>query len=391
MTGLVQHIVDGQADMVAWRHHLHAHPELAFEERETAAFIAARLEEWGLEVHRGLAVTGVVGVLRGQQPGDGCIGVRADMDALAMSELADNRPHISRYAGRMHGCGHDGHMTMLLGAARHLAATRNFAGTVVFIFQPGEEGQGGARRMVEEGLFTRFPCDRVFGLHNWPDMPVGIIGVRTGPIMAAADEFEIQVRGKGGHGAMPHHGVDPVLVAAHIITAVQSLVSRGTDPLDSAVVSITTLHGGTAFNVIPATVTLTGTARALLPETRQRLEQQLERIVTHTAAAFGATAEVVWRAGYPVTINSPAESEMAAAVAVELVGATNVVRDPRPSMGAEDFAYMLQARPGCYIWLGQGSAEGCMVHNPRYDFNDAVLPLGASYWVRLVERVLACA
>jgi amidohydrolase len=380
-------------DMTAWRRDLHAHPELGFEEFRTSDFVAAKLAGFGIEVHRGLAGTGVVGVLRGQEPvgaaGAGPrIGLRADMDALPMQEENDFA-HRSTVPGRMHGCGHDGHTTMLLGAARYLAETRNFAGTVHFIFQPAEEGKGGGRRMVEEGLFEQFPCDAVYGLHNWPDLPLGQIAVRTGPMMAAADRFEIAVRGRGGHGAMPHHTVDPVVVAAQIVTALQGLVSRSTDPLDQAVISVTMIHGGSTFNVIPEEVTMGGTVRTFRPETRDRIEAGIGRVVRGIAEALDARAELAYVRSYPALVNSAAETDFAGEVAAKIVGPANVVRDRDPNMGAEDFSFLLQRRPGSYIWLGQGGKPGaCMVHNPRYDFDDEILPIGASYWAALVETAL---
>ena len=375
-------------EMVAWRRHLHAYPEMAFEEHETSAFVAARLAEFGIEVHRGLAGTGVVGVVRAGASSR-TIGLRADMDALPMAEQ-NAFAHASRHPGKMHGCGHDGHTVMLLGAARHLAETRNFDGTVHLIFQPAEEGAGGGKVMIEDGLFELFPCDTVFGLHNWPTLQAGHFGVRAGPIMAAADRFEITVTGKGAHGGMPHHGVDPVLVAAHIVTAAQALVSRGTDPVDTAVVSFTMIQGGSAFNVIPDEVTISGTVRSFKPETRDALEAGLARTAENVAAAFGAVATVSYRRSYPATVNSPAEANFAAAVAAKVVGPERVQRDLAPSMGAEDFAFMLQQRPGCYVWLGQGGGpDSCMIHNPRYDFNDDILSTGASYWALLAETALA--
>ncbi len=374
-------------EMVVWRRHLHAHPETAFEERETADFVAERLAHFGIEVHRGLAGTGVVGVLRCGTSAR-TIGLRADMDALPMTEQ-NAFEHVSRHPGKMHGCGHDGHTAMLLGAARYLAETRNFNGTVHLIFQPAEEGAAGAKVMIDDGLFQRFPCDTVFGLHNWPQLPAGTFGVRAGPIMAAADHFDITVTGKGAHGAMPHHGVDPVLVAAHIVTAAQALVSRGTDPVDTAVVSFTVINGGSAFNVIPDEVVMSGTVRSFKPETRDALEAGLSRVAENTAAAFGASAAVRYQRCYPATINSAAEAEFAAAVAARVVGPERVVRTAAPSMGAEDFAFMLQCRPGCYVWLGQsGGPDSCMIHTPHYDFNDEILTLGATYWALLTETAL---
>jgi hippurate hydrolase len=384
---ILNRIAAFQDEMVAWRRHLHAHPETAFEENATAAFVAERLQDFGVEVHRGLGRTGVVGVLR-RGSGPRTIGLRADMDALDMTEQNDFA-HASRHPGKMHGCGHDGHTTMLLGAARYLAETGNFDGTVHFIFQPAEEGKGGAEQMIADGLFERFPCDTVFGLHNWPQTPAGHFGVRAGPIMAAADHFDITVTGVGAHGAMPHHGVDPVVVAAHIITAAQSLVSRGTDPVDAAVVSFTVINGGSAFNVIPDHVTLSGTVRSFRPDTRDALEAGLTRVAGNVAIAFGATAQVAYHRSYPATVNAPAEAEFAAAVAARVVGADRVIRNADPSMGAEDFSVMLERRPGCYVWLGQGGGpDSCMVHNPRYDFNDEILAVGASYWALLAETAL---
>ena len=384
---IVNRIAAGHEEMVAWRHHLHAHPETAFEEVTTAAFVAARLQTFGIEVHRGLAETGVVGVLRAGT-GRRTIGLRADMDALSMTE-ANTFAHASLTPGKMHGCGHDGHTAMLLGAARYLAETRNFDGTVHLIFQPAEEGAAGAEVMIEQGLFARFPCDTIFGMHNWPALPVGTFGVRAGPIMAAADHFDITVTGKGAHGAMPHQGIDPVVVAAHIVTAAQTLISRGTDPVDTAVISFTMIRGGSAYNVIPNQVTLGGTVRSFRAETRNALEAGITRMAESIAAAFGATAAVTYQRCYPATINSVAEADFAAAVAEQVVGPERVVRSPEPSMGAEDFAFMLQQRPGCYVWLGQGGkADSCSVHSPHYDFNDEILTIGASYWALLAETAL---
>ncbi|WP_158044454.1 M20 aminoacylase family protein [Skermanella pratensis] len=387
---IINRIADFHDEMTAWRRDLHAHPETAFEEFRTSGIVAAKLEEWGIAVHRGLAGTGVVGTLTagGASGTDRVIALRADMDALNMQEENDF-PHASRVPGKMHGCGHDGHTTMLLGAAKYLAETRNFDGTVHFIFQPAEEGKGGAQKMVREGLFDLFPAREVYGMHNWPEMPAGSIAVRTGPIMAAADQFDIRVRGHGAHGAMPHHGVDPVVVAAHVVTALQSLVSRNTDPLRSAVVSVTQIHGGAAYNVIPAEVVLSGTVRTFEPAVQDSVEAGLKRVATATAEAFGAVAEVDYRRNYPATVNTAAETDFAARVAADVVGAAQVVHDPAPSMGAEDFAFMLNERPGSYVWIGQaGGPSGCMVHNPRYDFNDEILPIGASYWAKLVESAL---
>jgi len=377
-----------QDDMTAWRRDFHMHPELGFEEFRTSDIVAEKLASWGIEVTRGIAGTGVVGTLRGDGGGTRSIGLRADMDCLPMEEENDFA-HRSRNPGRMHACGHDGHTTMLLGTARYLAETRNFDGTVHFIFQPAEEGLGGGRKMVQEGLFERFPCDEVYGIHNWPLLPAGQIAVRPGPIMAAADQFDLVVTGNGAHGAMPHLGVDPVHIGAQIVVALQGLVSRATDPLDSAVLSVTKFHAGSAYNVIPGEARLAGTVRTFRPETRDRLEQGIGTVARAIATSMGGTAELEYRRGYPATINHAHETERAASVAAEVFGAENVVRDADPTMGAEDFSYMLNARPGAYVWLGQsGGPSGCMVHNPRYDFNDAVLPLGASFFATLVERLM---
>ncbi len=373
--------------LTALRHDIHAHPELAFEERRTSDVVARWLEAAGVEVHRGLAGTGVVGVLRAGSSHK-AIGLRADMDALPIQEQ-NSFPHHSRHAGRMHACGHDGHTAMLLAAAEHLAQTRNFDGTVYFIFQPAEEGEGGARAMIEEGLFTRFPMDAVFGMHNWPGLAVGQFAVHAGPAMAGTDQFDIVLRGHGAHAAMPHQGLDPVLAAAALVQALQSIVSRNTDPTDSAVVSVTRFHAGEAYNVIPPEATLGGTVRSFRPEVQEKVEAAMERLASGIAAAHGMQAQVTYRRGYPPTINSLREAELCRGIAAALVGADNVRTDLPPSMGAEDFAYMLREKPGCYVWVGNGPGEGgCTLHNPRYDFNDAVLPIGASYWVKLTEHLL---
>ncbi|SMF84377.1 hippurate hydrolase [Azospirillum oryzae] len=379
-----------QDDMTAWRRDIHAHPELGFEEKRTSDIVAAKLTEFGITVHRGLGGTGVVGTLKGLGTGSGrTIGLRADMDALPMPE-ANDFDHASRHAGKMHACGHDGHTTMLLGAARYLAETRNFDGTVHFIFQPAEEGLGGAKRMIEDGLFRQFDCEQVYGLHNWPELPAGQIAVHPGPVMAAANQFEIHVTGHGAHAAMPHRGIDPVLVSAHIITAAQSLVSRGTNPADSAVVSITVVEAGTAANVIPDSARMLGTMRTFSEENHRRIQEQFARLVSSIAEGLGAKAELRFRPGYPATVNSEPEARIAAAAAAKVVGEENVVWAPDPTMAAEDFGYMLKERPGAYIWLGHGGHRGpsCRLHNPHYDFNDAILTTGASYWASLVETIL---
>ncbi len=383
---ILNRIADFQADLTGWRRDIHAHPETAFEEHRTSEFVAQRLAEFGIEMHRGLAGTGVVGTLEGSRPGGRAIAIRADMDALPVHEK--NRfGHCSTHDGKMHACGHDGHTTMLLGAARYLAETRNFAGTVHFIFQPAEESEGGARVMLEEGLFQKFPVEAVYGMHNWPGLPVGQFGVRPGPLLAASDTFEITVEGKGAHGAMPHTGIDPVVTAAQIVLALQTIRSRITHPLDGAVVSVTQVHGGDAWNVIPDEVVLRGTARSFKPEVQDAIESGIHRIAEGVAAANGAKVRVRYERRYPATVNSVAETEVAIGAAVEVAGDRNVLRDYTPSMGAEDFAFMLQAKPGCYILIGNG--ESASLHNSHYDFNDDALPLGASYWARLVERVLS--
>jgi len=375
-------------EMTAWRRDIHAHPELGFEEERTARIVAEKLKSFGIEVHRGLAKTGVVGVLEGA-PGAGAIALRADMDALPILE-ADDRAHRSTHDGTMHACGHDGHTTMLLGAAQYLAETRNFAGTVYFVFQPAEEGLGGGEAMVSEGLFERFPAEAVYGMHNWPGLAAGEIAVRSGPMMAACDEFTIAVEGTGAHGAMPHLGHDPVVAAAQIVTALQSIVARNVDPLEAGVVSVTKIHGGDAFNVIPQAVELAGTVRTFKPQVRDLIAAGIERIAVSTAEALGARATVNLEGRFPATVNTADETGRAEAAAAAVVGAERVHRDLAPCMGSEDFAYMLQARPGSYIWIGNGAgAGGCFLHNPGYDFNDEILPVGASYWATLVERELA--
>lgn len=374
------------ADMTGWRRDLHQHPELGYAETRTAAAVADRLEAWGLEVHRGVGRTGVVATLSGDLGEGPTVGLRADMDALPMEEET-GAEHRSQTPGVFHGCGHDGHTTMLLGAARHLAATRRFAGTVRFIFQPAEEGLAGARAMMEDGLFERFPCDEVYGMHNWPQLDFGRVAVRSGPMMAASDLVRIEIEGVGAHAAMPHRGVDPVYVASQVISALQSLVSRSTSPTDAAVVSITKVEAGSASNVIPRVATLTGTCRSFQPETRDRLEAGVERIAVGVAEALGATARVTYSRGYPPTVNHVEQTEFARGVAASMLGDDAVVVNPEPSMGGEDFAFMLEQVPGTYVWLGTGGEYD--LHHPRYDFNDEALPVGASYWVELVEARLA--
>jgi amidohydrolase len=379
-----QRIARLHGEMTAWRRDIHAHPELGFEETRTAGIVADKLESFGLEVHRGVGRTGVVGVLRAGS-GKSSVGLRADMDALPIQEMNDFE-HRSRNAGRMHACGHDGHTTMLLGAAKTLAETRAFDGTVNFIFQPAEEGLGGAQAMIEDGLFERFPCQAVFGMHNRPSLPVGWFAVRAGPMMAAGGFFDITIHGKGAHGARPEVGIDPVIVAAHVATALQTIVSRNVAPVDTAVVSVTRIHGGDAYNVIPQSATLAGTVRAFSRPVMEKIESSLRRIAKGVAEGFGARAEVRLDWKFAPTVNDAKQAEFAAGVCAALVGAERVQRDPPLIMASEDFSFMLEKVPGCYINIGNDSGEtSCEVHNPGYDFNDAALPLGAAFFVRLVE------
>jgi hippurate hydrolase len=389
----INRIADFQAEMSGWRHDIHAHPETAFEEHRTAEIVARLLESFGIAVDRGVARTGVIGTLVGSKPGGSrpgmrAIALRADMDALPIHEK-NGFAHASTHDGRMHACGHDGHTAMLLGAAKYLAETRNFAGTVHFIFQPAEENEGGARLMVEEGVFERYPVEAVYGMHNWPGLPAGQFAIRPGPMMAAFDIFEITIAGRGAHAAMPHLGIDPIVAAAHIVTALQTIASRNIHPLDGAVVSVTQIHGGDTWNVIPDSVVLRGTTRSFDPAVRDALEPAIRRIAEGACASLGAEVAMRYERRYPPTVNSPAETEVAAATAAALVGSDNIRRDLLPSMGAEDFAFFLEGKPGAYIWIGNGAgAQEAMLHNPHYDFNDEILALGASYWARLAETVL---
>jgi hippurate hydrolase len=374
--------------MTAWRHDLHAHPEIAFREHRTSERVAALLAGFGMEVHRGLAGTGVVGTLR-RGGGRRAIALRADMDGLPIQE-ANEIPYHSDVPGAMHACGHDGHMAMLLGAGRELAESGRFDGTVHFVFQPAEENEGGGRVMVAEGLFDRFPVAAVFGLHNWPGLPAGHFAVRPGPVMAAFDVFEVKLRGRGAHGAMPHLAIDPVVAAAEMIGAFQTIVSRNVSPVEAAVVSVTQVQGGDTWNVIPEEVRLRGTTRYFMPAVGRVVEDGVRRIAAGVASAFGAAAEVDYEHRYPATVNEPAATAVAARVAADVVGRERAVPDTPPSMASEDFAFMLQARPGCYVCLGNGPAEnGRNLHSPRYDFNDEILPVGAAYWVHLVETILS--
>jgi hippurate hydrolase len=387
---IVPEVAALNAEMRDWRHHIHAHPETAFEEAETSAFVAGKLEAIGLDVHRGLAKTGVVGALR-CGGGAGAIGLRADLDALHIAERS-GVAYASRHVGRMHACGHDGHTAMLLGAAKALGQRRRFDGTVYFIFQPAEENEGGGRVMVEEGLFDKFPMRAVYGMHNWPRQPLGSFALRPGPLMAAYDIFEIVATGKGAHAAMPYAGKDPMLFAAHAINALQTIVARNLHPLDAGVVSVTQVHGGDTWNVIPEQVVLRGTVRTFKPEVQDLIEQRLRTIVAGVAATFEMSATVRYERRYPATVNAADETRHALAAAAAVVGAEHVDTDPTPEMGSEDFAFMLQAKPGCYVWLGAGTGpETHNIHSPHYDFNDDALAIGASYWVTLAEQQLAAA
>jgi amidohydrolase len=385
--GIVPEIGSLVPDMKTWRHHLHAHPETAFEETATSAFVADKLRSFGLEVHTGLAKTGVVAVLRGGSNGD-AIGLRADLDALHVHERT-GVAHASRNEGKMHACGHDGHTTMLLGAAAVLARKKHLAGTVYFIFQPAEENEGGGRVMVEEGLFDRFPMRAVYGMHNWPRKPLGTFAMRVGPLMGAYDIFEIIVTGKGAHAAMAYTGKDPMLFAAHTINALQTIVARNLHPLDAGVVSVTQVHGGDTWNVIPQEVVLRGTVRTFKREVQDLIEERMKRIVAGVAATFDMTATLRYERRYPATINAATETQHAIAAAAAVVGAEQVDTDPTPEMGSEDFAFMLQKKPGCYVWLGAGAGPDTPnIHSPHYDFNDDALSIGASYWVTLAEQQL---
>jgi len=387
----VEKIRSYHAELRSIRRDIHAHPELAFQEDRTSRLVADCLESWGIEVHRGLAKTGLVGVIKGRKITSGrAVGLRADMDCLPMHETSDI-PHKSTHAGRMHACGHDGHTTMLLGAARYLADTRNFDGTAYLIFQPAEEGGGGGKVMVSEGLFERFPANEIYALHNWPGLPPGQMAVRPGPVMAATDEIVITVRGKGGHAAMPHLTVDPVVITAQIITALQTIASRNANPLDAIVVSVCSMETSqtNVFNVIPEFVKLIGTVRTFRPETRDMAETRIEQTVAGVAKALGGSADFEYKRGYPATINTVREAAFAAKVGERVFGKANVLTDAEPTMGGEDFSFMLQARPGAYVFLGQGGGpNNCYLHNPGYDFNDEVIPLGAGYLAALVEESL---
>ena len=385
---VIERIAALEKEMTLWRRDIHAHPELGFQELRTAEIVAEKLEAFGLEVHRGIGKTGVVGVLRAGSA-TRSLGLRADMDALPIIE-ANTFAHRSTQTGRMHACGHDGHTTMLLGAAKYLAETRAFDGVVNFIFQPAEEGIGGARAMIADGLFEKFPCQAIFGMHNRPGLPLGKFAVRAGPMMAGGAYFDIHVTGRGAHGARPETGIDPVLVASHITIALQSIVSRNVRPLDAAVLSVTKIHGGDAYNVIPQTAQLSGTVRAFTPEVMSLVEAGMRRIARGTAEAFGASAEVDFRLIFAPTINDANEAEFIAGICAAVAGDENVNRNPNLIVASEDFSFMLEKVPGCYFNIGNGAGEdACEVHNPSYDFNDGALTMGASVFARIVEARLA--
>jgi len=388
--------ISAQSDVIARiRKDIHAHPELRFEEHRTADLVAQQLTAWGIPIHRGLGGTGVVGIIK-NGTSDRALGLRADMDALPILEK-NTFEHASRNHGKMHACGHDGHTAMLLGAAQHLAQHRHFDGTVYLIFQPAEEGGGGAREMIRDGLFEQFPMQAVFGMHNWPGMAAGTFAVSPGPVMASSNEFKVTIQGKGGHAALPHTTLDPVPVACQMVQAFQTIITRNKKPIDAGVISVTMIHAGEATNVVPDRCELQGTVRTFTLEVLDMIEARMRQIAEHTCAAQGLTCTFEFLRNYPPTINAAAEAEFAKQVMTDLVGPDQVLVQ-EPTMGAEDFAYMLQAKPGAYCFIGNGDGDHrsvghgagpCTLHNPSFDFNDALLPLGASYWVRLVERWLS--
>mgnify|MGYP005645470369 FL=1 len=384
---IIKELEDLQGEMQEWRRDIHAHPEIAFEEHRTAQIVADKLESFGIEVETGIAGTGVVGTLR-KGMGNRSIGLRADLDALLINETNDFE-YKSKNPGQMHACGHDGHTTMLLGAAKYLSEQGNFDGTVNFIFQPAEENEGGGRVMIEDGLFDKYPVESVYGMHNIPGMPVGSFAIKPGPIMAAFDIFNLKVIGRGGHAAMPQTTVDPIIVGTKIIDAFQAIISRSIDPQEPSVLSVTQFHGGDAYNVIPNQVEIKGCTRCFSPNVQKKLEDEMRQISESICKAYGADCEFHYEHRYPATINSEEEANLAGQVAQEIVGEERVNLSPKPGMGSEDFAYMLQEKPGSYIWIGNGDGEGsCMIHNPGYDFNDQILPIGATYWVKMAEEIL---
>ena len=397
---VIDSIAAQAALIAAVRRDIHAHPELCFEELRTADLVAQNLADWGIPIHRGLGTTGVVGIVHGRD-GGACgraIGLRADMDALPMQEF-NTFAHASQHPGKMHACGHDGHTAMLLAAAQHFAKHRNFDGTVYLIFQPAEEGGGGARVMIEDGLFEQFPMQAVFGMHNWPGMPMGSFAVSPGPVMASSNEFKITIHGKGGHAALPHTGIDPVPIACQMVQAFQTIISRNKKPVDAGVISVTMVHAGEATNVVPDHCELQGTVRTFSLEVLDLIEARMRQVAEHTCAAHEATCTFEFVRNYPPTVNSPAEADFARQVMAGIVGEANVLAQ-EPTMGAEDFAFMLQAKPGAYCFIANGDGAHremghgggpCTLHNPSYDFNDDLIPLGATYWVRLAEQWLAAA
>ena len=384
----IKELEDLQNEMQTWRRDIHAHPEIAFEEHRTAEIVAEKLKSFGVEVETGIAGTGVVGTLK-RGTGNRSIGLRADLDALLINETNEFE-HKSKNPGKMHACGHDGHTVMLLGAAKYLAEQGNFDGTVNFIFQPAEENEGGGKAMIDDGLFEKYPVESVYGMHNIPGMPVASFAIKPGPIMAAFDVFNVKIIGKGGHAAMPQTTIDPIIIGTKIIDAYQSIVSRYIDPQEPAVLSVTQFHAGDAYNVIPNDIEIKGCTRCFSPKIQKQLEEQMHQITKSLCDAYGATYEFEFEHRYPATINSEEEAEIAGKVAQQVVGEERVNLSPTPGMGSEDFAYMLQEKPGSYIWIGNGDGEGsCMVHNPGYDFNDEILPIGATYWVKMAEEILS--
>lgn len=392
---LIDPIIAFQSELQQIRRDLHAHPELCYEEERTADVVCAKLAEWGIPFERGLGKTGVVGIIKNGGSGR-AIGLRADMDALPMQEI-NTFPHASKHAGKMHACGHDGHTSMLLGAAHHLAKHRNFDGTVYLVFQPAEEGGAGAREMIKDGLFERFPMDAIYGMHNWPGSATGTLSVCEGPMMASSNEFHVTVRGKGAHAAQPHKGIDPIMIAVQIAQAWQTIVTRNKSPLDTAVLSITQIHAGSATNVIPDDAKLIGTVRTFTTEVLDMVEQRMKSLAEGIAAAFDAEVEFTFRRNYPPLVNHAKETQFALGVMKSVVGESMVDGHVEPTMGAEDFAFFLQEKPGCYIFIGNGEGDHrdgghglgpCVLHNASYDFNDRLLPIGASFWVHLVEAAM---
>lgn len=392
---LVEPVLAFQNELQQIRRDLHAHPELCYEEQRTSDVVAARLTEWGIPVVRGLGITGVVGIIKnGSSPR--AIGLRADMDALPLQEI-NSFDHASKHAGKMHACGHDGHTAMLLGAAQYLSQHRHFDGTIYLVFQPAEEGGAGARRMIEDGLFEQFPMDAIYGMHNWPGMAAGTFGVVAGPMMASSNEFRVTIKGKGAHAAQPHRGVDPIMVAVNIAQSWQTIISREKSPLDTAVLSITQIHAGSATNIIPDEAVMIGTVRTFATPVLDLIQRRMEEMASHVAAGFNATVDFGFKRNYPPLLNHPEQTAVAVEAMRAVVGADQVNANVEPTMGAEDFAFMLQAKPGCYVFLGNGEGDHraaghglgpCQLHNASYDFNDQLLPIGASYWIRLVEMSL---